>query len=381
MHLLEPVASPEQQERYLRPLAAGEVRSCFAMTEPAPGRRLRPGHAARPRPGRDGGGWVIYGRKWFITGADGAAFAICMARTGRRIGHDAGATMFLVDADNPGLRSCGASPRSTAASSAGTARSFSRTAGSPADAVLGEVGDGFRYAQVRLAPARLTHCMRWLGLARRALDIALDQRGRARGVRPAAGRASAWSRRCGRLARSTSRPAAADDPARAWMLDTGGARPRVVDRQDLRGRGGRPRRRPLAPDLRRLGVSDDLPLAATHARCALPHLRRPERGPPLGHRAARPRAAASATRERAGRRRRHTRAGRGAAAGAARSHPAARGLAGRAWSRPGPAGRDADRLGPPHATFLLERGEERRRCAHRPPLPPRLMIRPREARV
>ena len=103
MHLLEAVATEEQKERYLRPLAAGEVRSCFAMTEPAPGAGSDPA-ALLTRAERVPGGWRIDGRKWFTTGADGAGFAICMARTSGAPGDRGGATMFLVDAANPGMR-------------------------------------------------------------------------------------------------------------------------------------------------------------------------------------------------------------------------------------------------------------------------------------
>lgn len=80
MHMLEAIANDEQKKRYLRPLATGEVRSCFAMTEPAPVRGSDP-DALTTRAERVPGGWRIEGRKWSITGADGAAFTICMART------------------------------------------------------------------------------------------------------------------------------------------------------------------------------------------------------------------------------------------------------------------------------------------------------------
>ena len=103
MHLLEAVATAEQKERYLRPLAAGDLRSCFAMTEPAPGAGSDPA-ALLTRAERVPGGWRIDGRKWFTTGADGAGFAICMARTSGAPGDRGGATMFLVDAANPGMR-------------------------------------------------------------------------------------------------------------------------------------------------------------------------------------------------------------------------------------------------------------------------------------
>jgi len=173
MHLLEAVASPEQQERYLRPLASAEVRSAFAMTEPAPGAGSDPTMLLTTAR-QDGGDWVIDGRKHLITGALGSAFSICMARTAEEIRHDEGATMFLVDSDNPGMRVERLIPTMDRAFSGGHAVVDFDGCRVPASAVLGEVGLGYRYAQVRLAPARLTHCMRWLGLARRALDVALD---------------------------------------------------------------------------------------------------------------------------------------------------------------------------------------------------------------
>lgn len=103
MHMLEAIATAEHKERYLRPLASGEVRSCFAMTEPAPGAGSDPS-ALTTRAEKVPGGWRIDGRKWFITGADGASFAICMARTSGEPGDNGGATMFLVDTGNPGMK-------------------------------------------------------------------------------------------------------------------------------------------------------------------------------------------------------------------------------------------------------------------------------------
>jgi acyl-CoA dehydrogenase len=174
MLLLAKIATIEQRERYLRPLAAGAVRSSFAMTEPHPGAGSDPSMLVTEAVRVDGG-WSISGRKWFVTGADGAAFAICMARTAGAIEGGRGATMFLVDADNPGMRSkriLDVTDRSFAGGHAEVVFEDCRVGD---DAVLGAVGEGFRYAQVRLAPARLTHCMRWLGVARRALDVALDR--------------------------------------------------------------------------------------------------------------------------------------------------------------------------------------------------------------
>ena len=174
MHMLELVAAEEQKERYLAPLARGEIRSCFAMTEPHPGAGSDPA-ALRTRARRVNGGWEIEGGKRFISGAQGAAFAICMARTEAEIADGRGVTMLLVDADNPGFVLGRRIATSDSVFAGGHSEVAFRECFVPDEAVLGEVGLGFRYAQARLAPARLTHCMRWLGLARRALDLALDR--------------------------------------------------------------------------------------------------------------------------------------------------------------------------------------------------------------
>ena len=168
MHLLDVVATPAQKERWLRPLASGAIRSCFCMTEPAPGAGSDPSMLTTTAR-RDGDSYVINGGKWFITGADGAAFAIVMAKA-----DDAGATMFLADMNASGIvleRSMG-SLDSCFPGGHGVVRFEDVRV--PAVDMLGEVGKGFQYAQVRLSPARLTHCMRWLGAARRAHDIAVD---------------------------------------------------------------------------------------------------------------------------------------------------------------------------------------------------------------
>jgi acyl-CoA dehydrogenase len=172
MHLLGAVATGEQKERFLRPLAAGELRSCFAMTEPAPGAGSDPA-ALRTRAERVPGGWRIDGRKWFTTGAAGAGFAICMARTSGAPGDRGGATMFLVDAANPGMRVLRHIATLDESLQGGHAEVVFDDCRVSDDAVLGAVDEGYRYAQVRLDPARLTHCMRWLGLARRAQHIAV----------------------------------------------------------------------------------------------------------------------------------------------------------------------------------------------------------------
>lgn len=172
MHLLAEVATPEQKQKYLVPLAAGDIRSAFAMTEPAPGAGSDPS-ALNSAATKDGDGWRIDGQKHFITGADGAGFFIVMARTSGEVGEAGGATMFLVDAEADGLdvtRHIRTTDRSMIGGHCVVALEGVRVT---QDDVLGEVDEGFRYAQVRLGPARMTHCMRWLGAAQRAHDVAL----------------------------------------------------------------------------------------------------------------------------------------------------------------------------------------------------------------
>jgi acyl-CoA dehydrogenase len=172
MHLLGQVANPEQIKLYLEPLAKGQIRSCFAMTEPAPGAGSDPSMlltSAR----KTASGWVIDGDKWFVTGADGAAFAICIARTSASITRAAGATMFIVETGNPGMKIVRRIGTLDSATLGGHCEISFRSCEVKDDAVLGEPGEGLGYAQIRLAPARLTHCMRWLGVATRAHDIAI----------------------------------------------------------------------------------------------------------------------------------------------------------------------------------------------------------------
>ncbi|WP_028603277.1 acyl-CoA dehydrogenase family protein [Ottowia thiooxydans] len=168
IHLMEEVATVEQKERWLRPQVAGETRSCFAMTEPSPGAGADPSMLATTAV-RDGDDYLINGVKWFITGADGADYIIIMARM-----EDGSATMFLSDMDRPGITLERNMDAMDACFTGGHGVLRFENLRVPASDVLGEIGKGFRYAQVRLAPARLTHCMRWLGQARRAHDIALN---------------------------------------------------------------------------------------------------------------------------------------------------------------------------------------------------------------
>lgn len=173
MHLFDEVATEAQKEQYLRPLAAGEKRSVFLMTEPSPGAGSDPSAMlteARP----DGNGWKINGTKWLITGAEGAEMGIVMARTFDQNGDDIGASMFLTPLPADGFRIERVLDTMDSSFTGGHAIVQLEDLRVDGDAVLGEVGKGFRYAQVRLAPARLTHCMRWLGAAQRAHDIACD---------------------------------------------------------------------------------------------------------------------------------------------------------------------------------------------------------------
>jgi acyl-CoA dehydrogenase len=167
MHLLEKVATGEQKERFLRPLAAGRIRSAFLMTEPDGGAGSDPSMLSTTAR-QDGKNWVISGRKWLITGARGAGFGIIMARTGEA------ATMFLADMNTPGIVIERVLNTIDECMPGGHGIVQLNDVRVPAAQILGEAHEGFRYAQVRLAPARLTHCMRWWGAAQRAHDIATE---------------------------------------------------------------------------------------------------------------------------------------------------------------------------------------------------------------
>lgn len=166
IHLMEMVATHEQKERWLRPQVQGLTRSCFAMTEPDPGAGADPSMMLTTAV-LDGDSYVINGTKWFITGADGASYVIIMAKM-----EDGSATMFLSDMNRAGIKVVRQMEAMDSCFTGGHCVMEFTNVRIPATDVLGEIGRGFKYAQVRLAPARLTHCMRWLGQARRAHDIA-----------------------------------------------------------------------------------------------------------------------------------------------------------------------------------------------------------------
>src|SRR5262249_1089700 len=147
----------------------GRVRSSFAMTEPAPGGGSDPG-MIRTRAEKKGDNWVIRGHKWFITGAGVADHFILVARTSddqRR-----GLTAFLYHRDQPGWRILRRIPIMGPEEHGGHCELVFEGLEVPDENVLMKVGDGLRVTQIRLGPARLTHCMRWLGLAKRSMEIA-----------------------------------------------------------------------------------------------------------------------------------------------------------------------------------------------------------------
>lgn len=173
VHMLAHIASPEQKDRYLAPLARGDIRSAFAMTEPSPGAGSDP-NALCTTAVRVPGGWKINGVKRFITGADGAGMWIIMARTRGEAGDRGGATMFLAPGEAAGISVDRYVHTYDRGMIGGHCEVTFRDVFVPDEDVLGEVDEGYRYAQVRLGPARMTHVMRWLGTAERAHAIACD---------------------------------------------------------------------------------------------------------------------------------------------------------------------------------------------------------------
>ena len=171
MELLLEHGTPAQQARWLHPLVAGEIRSSFAMTEPehAGSNPTWLGTSAR----RDGDVWVLRGHKWFTSSFEGCAFTICMAVTAPEAPPHARASMFIVPADTPGLTHLGnlsimGDRGGDWASHAELALHDARV---PAESLLGAEGQGFVLAQHRLGPGRIHHCMRWIGICERALDL------------------------------------------------------------------------------------------------------------------------------------------------------------------------------------------------------------------
>ena len=164
---LDQLANPQQRARYLAPLAQGRMRSCFAMTEPPPGVGSDP-RMLSTRARRDGQDWVIDGHKWFASNGARADVAILVARS------DAGPSCFLVDTTNPGFQVVRNVPTMEPFGHGGHAEIRLVNCRVGPDALLGEEGRGLDYAQLRLEGARLFHCMRFIGLASRAMGLAQD---------------------------------------------------------------------------------------------------------------------------------------------------------------------------------------------------------------
>ncbi|MGE4372452.1 MAG: acyl-CoA dehydrogenase family protein [Xanthobacter sp.] len=178
MMVVEALGTPEQKDWWLKPVVEGRVRSAFAMTEPHPGGGSDPGMMLT-RATRDGDDYVVHGRKWFITGADESDHFILVARTSddARRGH----TCFLFHKDDPGWRIVRRIPIMGPEEHGGHCEMEFDGLRIPARNILLEEGRGLKVVQTRLGVARLTHCMRWLGLAKRCVEIGMEYAGRREG--------------------------------------------------------------------------------------------------------------------------------------------------------------------------------------------------------
>src|SRR5581483_9573084 len=178
MMVLEKIGTPEQKARWLQPIVDGKVRSSIVMTEPAPGAGSDPTMMLTTAR-REGDRWIVRGRKWFITGAGVAQHFILLAKTSddpRK-----GLTAFLFDRDQPGWRILRRIPIMGPEEHGGHCEIEFDGLEIAEENVLLREGDGLRITQLRLGPARLTHCMRWLGFSKRCLEIAQEYVGRREG--------------------------------------------------------------------------------------------------------------------------------------------------------------------------------------------------------
>jgi alkylation response protein AidB-like acyl-CoA dehydrogenase len=173
LEILLEYGNAAQRERFLAPLAAGAARSCFAMTEPDRAGSNPVWMDTRARRADGGNGWVIDGRKWFASGADGAAFAVVMAVSDPDAPPRRRASMFLVPMDTPGLTLLRNVPVMGHAGDGWASHGELELAGCRVgpEALLGGEGEGFTIAQARLGPGRIHHCMRWIGVAERSLEL------------------------------------------------------------------------------------------------------------------------------------------------------------------------------------------------------------------
>ncbi|MBX7058046.1 MAG: acyl-CoA dehydrogenase family protein [Leptospirales bacterium] len=170
MHLLHLAASAEQRSRFLEPLVRGEIRSGFAMTEPAPGAGSDP-QLLQTNAEKQGDHFVLNGQKWYCTGANGAAFLIVFSRVNQSFRKS---SLFLVPTDAPGYTMVREIDVMGSHGPGGHCELKFENVIVPETMMLGKIGEGFRLSQERLGPARLTHCMRWIGLSRRSMEIARE---------------------------------------------------------------------------------------------------------------------------------------------------------------------------------------------------------------
>ena len=264
MEILAEFGTPEQQERFLKPLVRGDIRSCFGMTEP--GRAGSNPVWLETTAKRDGDSWVIDGRKWFTTGADGAAFVIVMAVTDPDAGPYERASMIIVPTDTEGFSivrniSVMGEPGEGWMSHSEVTFEGCRV---PASNLLGRSGAGFSIAQARLGPGRIHHCMRWVGICRRAFAM-MARRAATRELGPGDTLGS----------RQTVQNWLADSHAEieaarlltlqaAWRIDTVGAKAAREDISLIKFFGADVLMRVLDRAIQvhgALGITDDLPLS------------------------------------------------------------------------------------------------------------------------
>ena len=267
MNVLNKVLKTEaEKDRWLQPIIDGKVRSSFVMTEPHPGSGSDPGGMMLTRAEKRGEKYIVHGRKWFISGADGASHFILVARTSddpRR-----GLSAFLFHRTSPAGASLRRVPTMGPEELGGACELDFDGLEIPEENRLMEEGDGLRLTQIRLGPARLTHCMRWLGLAKRCLEIAHDYVKERKAFGIDAGRARKRADHAGRDCRRDRQGPA---PHHACGLEARPGRQGAegsLHGEDPRGGDAEPRRRRGHPALRRArlfqghGAGMDLPLCA-----------------------------------------------------------------------------------------------------------------------
>jgi acyl-CoA dehydrogenase len=218
MNVLKLVGTRAQKDKWLKPVVEGAVRSSFIMTEPAPGGGSDPS-MIKTKAEKKGGKYLVTGRKWFITGADGAAHFILVARTSDD--KRKGLTAFLFHKDQPGWRIVRRIPIMGPEEHGGHCELEFDGLEIPAENVLMGEGDGLKLCQIRLGPARLTHCMRWLGQARRCVEIAQDYVSRREGFGVKLGDRESVQIKLGEVAHRIQIGRLLTMHA-AWMLDQGG---------------------------------------------------------------------------------------------------------------------------------------------------------------